>query len=122
MRKNDIKGIVHDLLHIFDWRNPLERFTIKNKFVIDLVSGEIDYVEEDDLNRIYNEKREWFIERVENLGGNLEDFDKAIISVFGNKEKVEIVYKGKEFKDELVYERSQSVNIKEIRDKIKNLK
>ncbi len=103
MRKNQVKGIINDLLNLEDWKNPLQIFFIENKFKINLLNGEIEYLEEDSVSELYKEKINWFIERIKNLKGDLKDFEKAEIVVFGKKEKIEIVYKGEKFEGEVVY-------------------
>lgn len=104
MKASEIKGIIHDILFLNDWKNPLQRFFIKNKFEIDLISGKIDYFGvEDSLTELYTEIHKWFLKRVKDLKGDLNDFDKAVICVFGKKEKIEIEYKGKKFEKEIVW-------------------
>lgn len=101
MRKKDINGIINDLMELISWRNPVHdnmAFSfIGNKLTLNLLTGKIEYPEEDSLTKLYREKRDWFVKRVHNLGGKLSDFEEATIIVFGAKEKVKIRYKGEVF-------------------------
>ena len=123
MKANEVKGIVHDLIYLRDWQNPMERFFIENRFKINLITGDYDYEgEEDSITELYKEKRDWFIDRVKDLNGDLKDFEKAEISVYGKKESVEIIYKGKKFEKDFVWEAPLGASARELKDKIKNLK
>lgn len=121
MKINEINGIIHDLLELESWKNPLGMIWIKNKFEIDLITGKTNQIDKDSLTEIYLNKRKWFIQRVKKLNGNLKDFQKAKISVFGAKEKIEIIYKEKVFEKEFVWKLT-NLNPKIIKDKIKDLK
>ena len=103
MKTKEIKGILHDLLELNNWKNPLHHIWIRKKFEMDLLKGKISYLKKDSLSEFYKEKRKWFIKRVKNLKGNLKKFQKAIIRVYGAKEKIEIIYNNKEFQSESVY-------------------
>ncbi|MBU2503523.1 MAG: hypothetical protein KJ879_00515 [Nanoarchaeota archaeon] len=106
MRKNQISGIIHNLLHLSGWQHPLGYISLPRKFEINLLNGEIKYLkgysEDDDLGKFYKEKQEWFVERVKKFGGKLSDFKEAKIKVIGAKEKVIINYKDKSFEGEEV--------------------
>lgn len=117
MRANEIKGIIHDLINLESWRNPIS--WIKNRFEIDLISGKINYLGEDDVSAFYKEKRQWFVDRVKKLKGDLKEFQYARIVLYGAKEKVEISYKGKKFEKDIVYGDNVEKSVKE---EIKNMK
>ncbi len=104
MKINQIQGIVNSLLGLSAWRNPLALIKARKKLKINLLSGKMKYGGEDDLSALYKEKREWFLKRIKDLNGNLEDFNEAKISISGNKEKIRIKYKGKVFKTETLWE------------------
>lgn len=103
MRKKDVRGMVNDLLHLNEDFNPLDNITLKDKLEANLVTGEIFYVDEDDVYKFYKQKVFWFKDRVEILNGNLGDFKKARILVHLNKETVKINYKGEEFSESRVF-------------------
>ena len=103
MRKNQIQGIINDFLDYYGYQNPLNHVWIKNKFEMNLKSGEIKYVKEDDLSKFYKDKRKWFLERIGSLSGKLKDFEEVKLVVLGSKEKLEVKYKGKKFGSESIY-------------------
>jgi hypothetical protein len=101
MRTNQIQGIINDLIHLGEDFNPLIWVWIKEKFDFNLI-GKKNFGK-DSLAEFYEMKKNWFINRVKKLKGNIDDFQKAKIHVFGKKEKIEIVYKNKEFSNEKIY-------------------
>ena len=103
MRKNQIKGILHDLLRFGDWKNPLEYAELKKKVEVNLINGVISKYEDEDIFEFFNDKVRWFKDRVEKLGGNLSDFHSAKIFLEGLTEKVEVVYKEEKFSDSIVW-------------------
>lgn len=78
MRKKDVNGIVHDLLHYLVWRNPLK-------------------------NILLHEKIDWFWYRIKYLKEDINEFKEAKIIISGAKEKVKIIYKDSEFTGELSF-------------------
>jgi hypothetical protein len=105
MKKGHLKDLAHDILELVRWRSPLENVFVPSKYEIDLVSGKILGGEESDsLVEILRFKREWFLDRLEQLNGSPEDFEKARIVIFGAKEKVELKYNGKEIVREKFYD------------------
>lgn len=121
MRANEVEGIIHDLLNLNDWKNPLNHIWLNNKFEINLLKGKITYSGEDDLSDFYKDKMKWFAEKVKKLKGNLKDFGRVNIVVYGTKEKIEIIYKGKKFEKERIYEGGEK-DIKQFREGMKDLK
>jgi hypothetical protein len=105
MRKKEIRGIMHDLLAYYEWRNPLSKFSVDVDFEVDLLSGEISREGGDDIYRFFKAKVEWFLNRVSELKGNLEDFESAKIFVTSDGEKVVILYKGEKFEKEFVIQK-----------------
>lgn len=103
MKNKDIKGVIHDLSDFCDWKNPLNNLWIKKIYKIDLIKGKINLTGEDSIISFLKNKRKWFKERIKKLNGNLKDFEKAIITIKGAKEKIEIAYKGNKFKKERIY-------------------
>ncbi len=115
MRSNEVKGIANDLIHLGEDFNPMNYLWIKKKFEVDLIGGTKSQVERDSLTEFYDEKIKWFKERIKKLKGDLKDFQKAEIIVFGAKEKIEIIYKNKEFSGEVVYTKLDSGFMKVMR-------
>ncbi|MFH1311567.1 MAG: hypothetical protein ABIH65_04135 [Nanoarchaeota archaeon] len=103
MRKNEIKGIIHDLLNISEWRNPLAYASLKNKVTINLIKGDVLGVDEDDIHKLYHEKIDWFKKTIKKRGAKLIEFEKAVITIVGAKEKIEITFRGETFTGELVH-------------------
>ena len=103
MRKNEIKGIINDLLDLRSWRNPVSRVWVKEKVVFNLLSGEGNVLEEDSIVELLRERRNWFLERVKSLSGDIKDFGEATFEIYGAKEKVKIVYKGESFEGDVVH-------------------
>jgi len=103
MRKNEIKGIIHDMLYISEWRNPLAYASLKNKVIINLIKGDVLGVEEDDIHKLYHEKIDWFKETIKKRGAKLTEFEEAKIILVGGKEKIEITFRGETFTGELVH-------------------
>jgi len=95
------------LINLSSWRNPFHGVGISppGKFGIDLITGKIfpSGREEDTFSELLKEKREWFVNTIHKRDSTLKDFDKALITITGHKEKVEIVFKGKEFVKETVW-------------------
>ncbi|MFW6283024.1 MAG: hypothetical protein ACOC1P_03155 [Minisyncoccales bacterium] len=108
MRKKDINGIINDLLCLNDYKNPLELFFIDKKVEVDLINGEISGIERDSLWEFHKEKIKWFKKRVNELNGNLEDFQEAKIFVHGAIEKIVIIFKGKKFTKQRFYNQKKS--------------
>jgi len=120
MKSKEVKGIVHDLIHLGEDFNPMNYIWIKKRFEVDLIKGKKSQIEEDSLTEFYDKKIKWFKERVKNLRGDLKDFQKARIIVFGAKEKIEIFYKDKDFSEEAVYDMSgPDPKIKEFLDEMR---
>jgi hypothetical protein len=103
MKKNQIKSILHDILEFMNYRSPLPMIHFKGKLKFDLISGKTDYNEDDSLTDILKEKRRWFLERVDNFGGELKDFNMAEIIIEGNKEIVKIIYKKEEYSKSIIW-------------------
>lgn len=103
MKSKDIKGIRNDLLDLRIWRNPITKIITKNKYKIDLITGKVNIISEDDVTKLLKEKQAWSIDRIKNLKGKLEEFKKAEIKIFLKKEKVLIEYKNKKFEKEKIY-------------------
>ena len=103
MKIGQVKSLLHDLIELENYKNPLNNVWIKKKIVFDLLTGEYSG-EEDSFKELYGEKRTWFLDRIKKLNGNLGDFEEIKFTVFGAKEKLIIRYKGKNFEKEVVYE------------------
>lgn len=103
MRKNQINGIINDFLDFRSYENPLGHIFLDNKFEINLITGEVDYPERDDVYDFFEHKRKWFIGTIKNLGGNIEDFGEAKLIIFGAKEKIRIKYKDELFESGKIY-------------------
>ena len=97
MKKNQIQGIINDFIDYRGYENPIHHFWLKEKLEINLISGKINYLEEDSFTEFYKHKRKWFMGRVKKLKGKLADFQEAKVIVFGAKEKIFIEYKDKTF-------------------------
>ena len=104
MRIKEINGILHDLHHVYGWRNPLNRSMLPKKGKVDLLTGEIFHLDEDDLEEFYKDKIKWFQSRINDLHGKLSDFTVARINISGFKEKVQFIYKNRKFVSEFVFE------------------
>ena len=103
MKTKEVWGVIHDFLKLHAWENPVSRIWIKNNLKLNLISGEISYLSEDDLTDFYTKKRNWFINRVMILKNGLKDMALATVEVYGKKEKIEIIFKGKKFEGEKIY-------------------
>ncbi|MCR4327717.1 MAG: hypothetical protein NUV46_04005 [Nanoarchaeota archaeon] len=105
MRIKEIKGIVNDLMNVSSWKNPLSLLPVQpdKKYEINLPTGKLNVDFEDSITEYLIEKYKWFINRVKNLKGNLNDFEEARIIIYIRKEKVKIKYKKKNFEDEIIY-------------------
>lgn len=103
MRKKDINGLINDILGYLGWRNPLSRIFLPRKVEVDLLSKEVLGVDKDDIFKFYHEKINWFHNRIKYLKGELKDFKKAKIEVYGAKEKIKIIYKGSQYSDEVIF-------------------
>jgi len=121
MKKNQIQGIINDFIDYRGYENPIHHFWLKEKLEINLISGKINYLEEDSFTEFYKHKRKWFMGRVKKLKGKLADFQEAKVIVFGAKEKIFIEYKDKTFEKERIYE-DFGREIKKLKDAIKKLK
>ena len=97
MKKNELKGIVHDFLNLSDYQTPLKGNSPSDKIRLNLLTGEILGTDEERLIRFYKEKRNWFKKRIKNLKGNLNSFDFAKVTISGKTEKIELSYKKKIF-------------------------
>lgn len=104
MRKKDVNGILHDLLELDCWWNPSRIFFIDKRVEINLLTGNCSDSSGSTLAKLLQSKREWFVDRVLSLGGCLEDFEKAVIIVYGTRERIEFIYKGEEFCRDFVVE------------------
>ena len=111
MRANQVKGIVNDLVHVSEDFNPMNWVWLKEKRNFDLL-GKRSFGK-DSLAKLYEMKRNWFLERIKKLKGNLSDFQKAKIYIFGKKEKIEVVYKNQIFSNEQIYGWEESESNKE---------
>ncbi len=111
MRANQVKGIVNDLVHVSEDFNPMNWVWLKEKRNFDLL-GKRSFGK-DSLAKLYEMKRNWFLERIKKLKGNLNDFQKAKIHIFGKKEKIEVVYKNQIFSNEQIYGWEESESNKE---------
>jgi hypothetical protein len=100
MKKKEIKGIIHDLLELRGWKNPLENIFVDRKIEVNLLTGEIFGLEQDSLWKLYKEKSEWFKNRV---GSAIKDFEEAKILAYGAEEKIKIVFREKTFEDSKIY-------------------
>lgn len=116
MRKNQVKGLINDLLDLSNWKNPLEFVSVPKKIKVNLLKKQVLGTDDDDLHDFYHEKIDWFQERVRKLDG-FKDFQKAIINVIGFKEKVEIIFKQESFQGERVFGEDRSEIIKRLRKK-----
>ena len=103
MRKNEIKGIIHDLLNLSEWRNPLNYISVPKKVTIDLIKRGVVGVDNDSLYRLYHEKIDWFKKTIKKRGAKLGDFEKAEIILIGAKEKVEMIFRGESFSGEIMH-------------------
>ncbi len=111
MKANQIKGLLHDILHLRCWRNPLSipHLDLKEKSYpglrINLLTGKItpSAREPDSLSELLQEKRKWFKDFLKSHNSKLSDFEKAEIKMSGKKEVVEIVYNGKKYERERVW-------------------
>ena len=110
-----MNGIIYDLGDLQSYNNPLGYIWLKKKREINLLTGKIAPSDKDSVYEFYIQKAKWFKERIKKLNGNLKDFQKAKIIVFGAKEKIEISYKNKEFSGETVYKKQESGFMKEMR-------
>jgi len=97
MRIKEINNIIDSLLNLRDWKNPLWEMWIKKKLEFNLLTGENNYDDVDSVLELCQERRNWFLERVHFLKGNLSDFQKAEIIVGKNFERISITYKNKVF-------------------------
>lgn len=104
MKKSQIKGIIHDLLHLEDWKNPIYSVQLKETYEMNLLTGKGNLPQKDSVVEMLKRKSEWFRKRIKDLDGKLSDFKKAKFTVRGNKEKVEIIYKGEEFVGEEIHQ------------------
>jgi hypothetical protein len=78
MKKNQIKGVMHDFLRYKIDFNPVAcKVFLINKLEADLITGELFYPEEDDVSDFYKDKMIWFRERLISLGYKLKDFSEA---------------------------------------------
>lgn len=103
MRKNQINGLIHDLLNLESYINPLDREFVDKRFEVSLLKNEISGNADDEGTlKFYQKKIKWFKNRVKKLGG-LKDFQEAKIFVYGSKEKIKIIFKGEEFSGEKVF-------------------
>jgi hypothetical protein len=100
MRRKDIGGIVNDLIELRCWWNPARMFWIEERIVFDLLTGVSNGLPTSTLHKLMRAKRDWFLRRVRSLDGDLEDFERAEIVVYGMKEVVSLVYGGELFEKE----------------------
>jgi len=117
MRKNQIKSLLHDLINLEDYRNPMHNITIKKRREFDLLTGK--NFGEDSLAEFYKEKRKWFLDRIKKLNGNIKDFQEVKFILFGLKEKLTIIYKDQKFEKVMVYENDFYKQASELKKEMK---
>ncbi|MBT7705908.1 hypothetical protein HN747_00525 [archaeon] len=100
MKKNEIKGIIHDLLDLRVWKHPLVNIFLNQKAKVNLLTGEVFGLDKDSLWELYKEKAAWFKERV---GEAITDFENAEILIGGAREIVKIKFRGEDFEDSRIY-------------------
>ena len=115
MRIKEVNGLINDLGDLQSYYNPMGYIWLKKKRERNLLTGKITPSDKDSVYDFYFLKIKWFKGRVKKLEGNLEDFKKAKIIIFGAKERIEIIYKDREFFGEVVYKREESGFMKEMR-------
>lgn len=118
MKIKEIKGISKDLMELGESMNPLRYIWIKNEYEINLITGKLNIREKDTITEFLESKSRWFNNRIIRLNGKLADFSKAKITLIGNKEQLEIIYKDKKFSEEKSYINEQ----KKLREQISKLK
>lgn len=96
MRIKEINNTLDSLLNLRDWKNPLLEIWIKKKLEFNLLTGENSYNDVDSFLELYQERRNWFLERVHFLKGNLSDFQKAEIIVGKNFVSIHQIIKMRE--------------------------
>ncbi|MEI7718834.1 MAG: hypothetical protein WCI72_03115 [archaeon] len=125
MRKNQIKGMINDLLELSSWEHPLTHFSEIDEVKVDLLSGEVFYPDEDNVWKFYKGKAEWFRKRIKELKSESE-FQKAILIVNNHKERVEITFKNENFSGEKQFGSAvlpeQILKAQSLRNAIKELK
>jgi len=121
MKTNQIKSIVHDLIEFNDWKNPIGRVKLSRKYKINLLTGKLNLKETDSITELLEEKRKWFKKRIEDLKGDLNNFQKAEIIIKNKQEKVSIIYKQKLFEKQKKENYEKNI-LKKIRKKLENLK
>jgi hypothetical protein len=98
MRKNQVNGILNDLIKLNSWNSPANSMWIPKKYEINLITGKVKPIIGNDISEYLDYKSKWFKERIRELDGDLKDFQKAAITLFGAREKAVLIYKGEEFK------------------------
>ncbi len=102
MKKNQIKGVMHDFLRYKIDFNPVAcKVFLINKLEADLITGELFYPEEDDVSDFYKDKMIWFRERLISLGYKLKDFSEAKVIVSSCNEKIVLKHKDGSVEDEI---------------------
>ncbi|MFW5847228.1 MAG: hypothetical protein ACOCUU_03670 [Nanoarchaeota archaeon] len=102
MKKSQIKSIMHNLLDLQDYKNPLQDIFVTNKISINLLTSEIFGIEKDSLYKLYKEKSSWFQNRINDLDGK-KYISEAKIFADGHKEKVEIVFNREKFSQQRIF-------------------
>lgn len=102
MRKNQVKGLMYDILDFMGYKNPLEYSSINKKIEVNLLTKEVLGTADEDISKFYHEKIDWFQKRVKKLAG-LNDFKEAKILVQNNTEKIIITFKSEHFSDKRVF-------------------
>ena len=64
MRIKEINNIMDSLLHLRDWKNPLWEIWIKEKLEFNLLTGKNNYKNSDSILELCQERRKWFLERI----------------------------------------------------------
>jgi len=77
MRKNQPKGIVHDFLYLLEYKTLLIRANLRGKFQLNLLSRKLLGLDDEEKIDFYKEKKSRFKEKVQQLKGNLNDFNFA---------------------------------------------
>ena len=92
-----MKNILDSLINLNIWKHPMETVDYPSEAKINLLTGKITCEGKDSVTEFLEEKYEWFIDRIKDLNGDLNDFKKAEIKISGKKETVKLIYKEKEF-------------------------
>ena len=96
MNKNQIKGLINDLLSLNDANNPLDYFDNLEDLEIDLLKKTINYPKKDELYDFYTYKMEWFNKRIDQLNAKSE-FNSGKIKVSEKLETAELKFNNETF-------------------------